>query len=109
MRLGEGIAPNEALSENIFVMLVCFFNKIPLMVRYHHHYITIRHPPLPLPSLYHHHHIITSHHYSITAAQHHPIITASQHHSITPSHHHHRITTVLTTHKGGRETRQLQD
>ena len=32
MELGEGIAPNKALRENLFVMIVCIFNRIPLFV-----------------------------------------------------------------------------
>ena len=32
MELPEGIAPNTALLENAFVVLVCILNKIPVFV-----------------------------------------------------------------------------
>jgi E3 ubiquitin-protein ligase RNF213 len=32
MELPEGIAPNTALLENVFVVLVCILNKIPVFV-----------------------------------------------------------------------------
>jgi len=34
MDLPPGTAKNDALKENVFMLLVCIFNKIPVFVRY---------------------------------------------------------------------------